>query len=131
MTAHSENSQAIYCKKKTAMTRQRLHQLVRLNSFLLSILFLCAEGALATPAQADGRPNVLFIGVDDLRPEIACYGIDKMVTPNLDRLARHGVRFDLEKDLQENRNIAKDPAHAEVQERLKAMLDAARANFNT
>ena len=48
-----------------------------------------------TPAaQCTDRPNVLFIGVDDLRPEIFCYGVEKMVTPNLDRLAERGVKFD-------------------------------------
>ncbi|MGD9128212.1 MAG: sulfatase [Planctomycetia bacterium] len=45
-------------------------------------------------AQASQRPNVLFIAVDDLRPEMKCYGVQKMVTPNLDRLAGQGVRFD-------------------------------------
>ena len=44
--------------------------------------------------QAAERPNVLFIGVDDLRPEMSCYGCEKMVTPNLDRLAQRGVKFD-------------------------------------
>lgn len=40
------------------------------------------------------RPNVLFIAVDDLRPEMTCYGVSNMVTPNFDRLASRGVRFD-------------------------------------
>lgn len=38
--------------------------------------------------------NVLFIAVDDLRPEIHCFGKKKLITPNLDRLAATGVRFD-------------------------------------
>ena len=46
------------------------------------------------PARAAQRSNVLFIAVDDLRPEMNCYGMRKMVTPNLDRLAQRGVRFD-------------------------------------
>jgi len=45
-------------------------------------------------AAADRPPNVLFIGVDDLRPELDCYGVPRMVTPNLDRLGTLGVRFD-------------------------------------
>jgi iduronate 2-sulfatase len=40
------------------------------------------------------RPNVLFLAVDDLRPEMDCYGIQQMVTPHFDRLAERGVRFD-------------------------------------
>ena len=43
---------------------------------------------------ADQRPNVLFIAVDDLRPELASFGAHNMVTPNFDRLASRGVRFD-------------------------------------
>lgn len=39
-------------------------------------------------------PNVLFICVDDLRPQLPCYGKDFMVTPNLDRLAAEGVVFE-------------------------------------
>lgn len=40
------------------------------------------------------RPNVLFIAVDDLRPELGCYGKTGMITPNIDRLAREGVLFE-------------------------------------
>lgn len=38
--------------------------------------------------------NVLFIVVDDLRPEIGCYGAPHMKTPNLDKLAAGGVLFE-------------------------------------
>ena len=38
-------------------------------------------------------PNVLFIAVDDLRPQLACYGHTQMVTPRLDALAASGARF--------------------------------------
>jgi arylsulfatase A-like enzyme len=37
--------------------------------------------------------NVLFIAVDDLRPEINCYGKTKLHTPHLDRLAAGGTLF--------------------------------------
>ncbi|MDX1283583.1 MAG: sulfatase-like hydrolase/transferase, partial [Draconibacterium sp.] len=39
------------------------------------------------------KPNVLFIAVDDLRPEATIYGQNHMVTPNLERLAESGVVF--------------------------------------
>jgi len=43
-----------------------------------------------TPA----RPNVLFIPIDDLRPQLACFGHKKMISPNLDRLAAGGTLFE-------------------------------------
>ncbi|MEO1523887.1 MAG: sulfatase [Planctomycetota bacterium] len=54
---------------------------------LLSIL------AFAGCGLAD-QPNVLFIAVDDLRPELSCYGVDGIVSPNLDRLANQSLRFE-------------------------------------
>ena len=39
------------------------------------------------------RPNVLFIAVDDLRPQLGCYGHKQMISPNIDRLAADGVTF--------------------------------------
>ena len=43
---------------------------------------------------AADRPNVLFIAVDDLRPELACYGKQHIHPPNIDRLAESGVLFE-------------------------------------
>jgi arylsulfatase A-like enzyme len=44
---------------------------------------------------AEGRPrNVVFIYADDLGyGDVGCYGATKVATPNMDRLARAGVRF--------------------------------------
>jgi arylsulfatase A-like enzyme len=60
----------------------------------LHSLFLCALGALCGFTQAAEKPNVLFIIVDDLNCRIGCYGDPVAKTPNLDRLAARGVRFD-------------------------------------
>ena len=38
-------------------------------------------------------PNVLFIAVDDMRPDLGCYGVEFVKTPNLDRLAAGGTIF--------------------------------------
>ncbi len=44
-------------------------------------------------ANAAEQPNILFIAVDDLRPELGCYGSPIAVTPNLDALAGEGLLF--------------------------------------
>ncbi|MCB1065957.1 MAG: sulfatase, partial [Verrucomicrobiae bacterium] len=38
--------------------------------------------------------NVLFIAVDDLRPDLGCYGVEYAKTPQIDRLAAAGVVFE-------------------------------------
>ncbi|NNC64040.1 MAG: sulfatase [Gammaproteobacteria bacterium] len=48
----------------------------------------------AAPAQSADRPNVLIIIVDDLRPEVAAYGDQVVLTPNIDDLANTGVMFE-------------------------------------
>ena len=45
-------------------------------------------------ARAAEPTNILFICIDDLRPELNCYGAGHMLTPNIDRLAAQGIRFD-------------------------------------
>jgi len=49
--------------------------------------------ALVSFAAAADRPNVLLICVDDLKPSIGCFGDPLAKTPNIDRLAKHGVVF--------------------------------------
>ncbi|MCR9293593.1 MAG: sulfatase [bacterium] len=56
-------------------------------------LCLLAIG-LTTSSLFAETPNVLFIAVDDLRPQLGCYGKSQMHTPNIDRLAAQGVLFE-------------------------------------
>lgn len=46
-----------------------------------------------TKVSSPDHPNVLFISVDDLRPELGCYGNPHIKTPNIDRFAGTGMVF--------------------------------------
>lgn len=61
-----------------------------MQKFLPMIGLVCLA---AVQASAADRLNVLFIAVDDLRPEFGAYGKAYIHAPNLDRLARRGVTF--------------------------------------
>ena len=67
----------MYCKSGSDVTCR----LVALTVFISSV------NVNASP------PNVLFIAVDDLRPELACYGSSHIHSPNIDRLANTGRLF--------------------------------------
>ncbi|MCX6602643.1 MAG: sulfatase [Acidobacteria bacterium] len=54
---------------------------------------LLAMVGLSLRAADAPKPNVLFIAVDDLRPELGCYGVEAIRTPNVDRIAKWGVAF--------------------------------------
>lgn len=60
---------------------------------VLLALSLCGCRLPADGALVESRPNVLFIIVDDLRPELGCYGNDVIRTPNIDRFAEQSMLF--------------------------------------
>lgn len=39
------------------------------------------------------RPNILWISLEDISPDLGCYGDSYAITPHIDRLARQGVLF--------------------------------------
>ncbi len=62
-----------------------------LGSSAMAVPFSCS---LSSKILRDEKPNVLFIAVDDLRPELGCYGNHEIISPHIDRLAREGLVFD-------------------------------------
>ena len=59
-------------------------------SRLLPLFIVCCTASWLI---ADDRPNVLWFVVEDMSPDFSCYGEKLIETPNVDRLAREGVRF--------------------------------------
>ena len=65
-------------------------RVVDLILFLVSIvLFSCQRKA----SNENLQPNILFISIDDLRPELGSYGSEIAISPNIDNLASQGLQF--------------------------------------
>lgn len=61
-----------------------------INTIIILILF----GLTAKAQDPKGRPNIIFIIADDVSDDdIGCYGNRQVRTPNIDRIAREGMRF--------------------------------------
>jgi iduronate 2-sulfatase len=59
---------------------------------LIALSFLLSAPAFGQEDPVK-KPHILFIAIDDLRPELGCYASPIAVTPNLDRLASRGLLF--------------------------------------
>ncbi|MEQ9443456.1 MAG: hypothetical protein RIG62_30735 [Cyclobacteriaceae bacterium] len=57
---------------------------------LIGILALASFGSGFQAEKSTSPPNVLFIMVDDLRPQIGCYGYEDMKTPNMGLFTQTG-----------------------------------------
>ncbi len=65
---------------------------------VLSVSLILGTGASQAQEQSAaiapaGKPNILFVAVDDLKPVLGCYGDPIARTPNFDRLAQRGTLF--------------------------------------
>ncbi len=61
--------------------------------FLLSVS-LCLCGSFPSARAAEKQPNVVLIVIDDLgQRDLGCYGSTFYKTPNIDRMAKEGLRF--------------------------------------
>ncbi|PHQ31768.1 arylsulfatase [Rhodopirellula bahusiensis] len=65
-----------------------------MKSFIQTLLVLVAAFSFLAKCHANDRPNVILIFADDLGPGmLGCYGQEVVTTPNIDRLAREGMKF--------------------------------------
>jgi len=60
---------------------------------LVSLFVVLGPATTHAATDDSDRLNVLFLAVDDLRPELGCYGNERVKSPHIDRLAKRGVAF--------------------------------------
>jgi arylsulfatase A-like enzyme len=61
---------------------------------VLAATIAVSDQASAAHAATPAKPNIVFILADDLGyGDLGCYGATAVHTPNVDRLAREGLRF--------------------------------------
>ena len=68
---------------------------LHLRQFLYPLVLLLISRGPVFAEEAKPKTNILLICVDDLKPVLGCYGDKLAKTPNIDRLAARGVRFDM------------------------------------
>ena len=71
----------------------RLTPILRLLVGCMAPVLAASLAFAADSPKSARRLNVLFIISDDLRPELGCYGVDGIKTPNIDALAAQSVLF--------------------------------------
>jgi arylsulfatase A-like enzyme len=76
------------------MLRTKLFVVISIAAVLLCSFPANPRLPVAAAAPQKPKYNVLFIASDDLRPTLGTYGNAIVKTPNLDKLALQGVRFD-------------------------------------
>jgi N-sulfoglucosamine sulfohydrolase len=81
-----------------AKTRNKLKVSRRGISAHMHAGFFAVVAGLIGLAAADGaeqaRPNILWISLEDLSPDLGCYGAPHVKTPHIDKMARDAVRFE-------------------------------------
>ena len=76
------------------MNRRQLLKSIGIGAGVLGLGRLEALAAAFGKSSNTAKPNFLFILADDLGwSQVGCYGSDFYETPNIDRLARQGMRF--------------------------------------
>lgn len=67
--------------------------IIKNSVFVIAASMMVSSSCQQVEKVKKKRPNVLFIAVDDLRPELGCYGNKEIITPNFDKLAGEGILF--------------------------------------
>lgn len=70
-----------------------MHLLNRSLLIPVIISVACSGDSEKSKSKQPTQPNILFIAIDDLRPELGCYGNEHIRSPHIDQLAKKGIVF--------------------------------------
>ena len=92
LIVHTSSPQSAGCRQEDLNSLKR-RDFLKLGGAAAASGFL-PNRLFRSPSPVDHRPpNILFIIVDDLRPELGCFGSDFVKTPHIDRMAERGLVF--------------------------------------
>lgn len=92
MTRRSRSQQSD--RQPRGVSQRAVSLSLSLGLAVRALVFVTAGMGCLGICIADDRPNILWISCEDISPNLGCYGDPHAITPNLDRLAADGVRFD-------------------------------------
>lgn len=83
----------MFCKSLSGKCQSNLTRRSFLRTCSMSIAALNAGAVCGLAENVSKKKNVLLIYLDDLRPELKCYGQSKIISPNIDKLAARSLVF--------------------------------------
>ena len=60
---------------------------------IIMLCMACGPNSSKPHGEERSKPNIVFIAIDDLRPDLGCYGHSLVHSPHTDNLSRDGIRF--------------------------------------
>ena len=79
--------------KNMTSSRALLRTIVAAAVLLVGLAVSEATCAAEPSAETNARPNIVWIFVEDMNGWYGCYGDETVPTPNIDALAKRGVKF--------------------------------------
>ncbi|UCC39773.1 MAG: sulfatase-like hydrolase/transferase [Candidatus Aminicenantes bacterium] len=97
ISAKKENFQEIQKEEKKILPKRQKKLILYFIPFLILLVIALSFYFLSpkNDVKRENNLNVIIVTLDTLRADrVSCYGYSKAKTPNLDELAKNGVRFD-------------------------------------
>lgn len=78
---------------KAGMSRRQYDRRSFIKGAAIGMTTCVLPGIARPDAASDTKPNIVWLSCEDISPHIGCFGDNHAITPNIDQLAREGVRY--------------------------------------